>query len=63
MIQLVILALSVVMIVCSITAVSGKMKLTKDKTLSGGLSILAGIGLLIGAALAAFFALIILPSI
>jgi hypothetical protein len=38
------------------------MKLTNDKTLSGGLSILAGIGLLIGAAVAAYFAIIILPS-
>jgi hypothetical protein len=62
MIQLVILALSVVMIVGSIGSFSGKMKLTNDKTLSGGLSILAGIGLLIGAAVAAYFAIIILPS-
>jgi hypothetical protein len=50
------------MIVGSIGSFSGKMKLTNDKTLSGGLSILAGIGLLIGAAVAAYFAIIILPS-
>ena len=61
MIQLVLLALSFVMVVCSLFAITGKMKLTADMPLSGGAAVCTGIGLLAGAVGAAYVALFTLP--
>jgi len=62
MIQLILLAVSFVMAVCSLVAFAGKMKLTADVPLSGSAAVCTGLGLLAGAVGAAYVALFILPA-
>jgi len=57
--QLVILALSVLIFACSIFSFFGKIQLDPGKPLSKQTSILVGIGLLIGSAVVAYLAIIL----